>query len=91
MKNILLTVILLAVPVSAHADWSNTQIRPAPAPNFIPSQTTHQVRVNVPMPQRVEPQHRVQQSQPMQCITPRLLLIVLKLPAMISVTIIIKL
>ena len=60
MKPIFLMIILLAIPVSAYADWSNTGMHPALSPNFSPSI-------------RVEPQHHfqpVQSPQPVHQNTP---------------------
>jgi hypothetical protein len=53
MKPIFFTMILLALPVSAYADWSNTGMHPALSPNFSPAI-------------RVEPQHHFQPVQPAQ-------------------------
>lgn len=60
MKYILM-MILLVLPVQAHADWSAPGMRPVQAPNFSPNQgqpIQHEVHVNAP-PVHVEPQYRV--------------------------------
>lgn len=53
MKPIFFMMILLALPVSAYADWSNTGMHPSLSPNFSPAL-------------RVEPQHHFQPVRPAQ-------------------------
>jgi hypothetical protein len=70
MRYILL-VILLALPVSAQADWSGAGMHPGLAPNLNPTQgqtIRRDVHVNVTSPARVEQQHRAQPAQPAQPI-----------------------
>ena len=68
MKYIMM-MILLVLPVQAHADWSNTGMHPMGTPNLAPNQgqTIHQeLHVNAVPSARVEPQHRVEQARPAQ-------------------------
>ena len=63
MKPIFLSIILLTLPVSAFADWSN----PGISPNLGPNQgqpMQHAIHLNAVPSARVEPQHRVPQAQP---------------------------
>jgi len=67
MKYILM-VILLCVPISAQADWSDTGMHLVAAPNLNLTQrqitTPHPARVNVVPIARVEPTHHEQPAQP---------------------------
>jgi Family of unknown function (DUF6515) len=57
MKPIFLMMILLALPVSAFADWSNTGMHPVAGPNFIPHQgqaVQHEVHMNALPPRHTE-------------------------------------
>jgi len=71
MKYILMMV-LLVLPASAHADWSNAGMHPLTAPNLSPNQgqpLRHQIHVNAP-PVRVGPQHSVDPARPLQHYAP---------------------
>jgi hypothetical protein len=63
----LLMMILLVLPATAHAAWSDEGPRPVLAPNLNPGQVQtmrHEVPVGKIAPTRVEPQHRPQPAQP---------------------------
>jgi hypothetical protein len=72
MKPIFFTIILLALPVSAFADWSNTGI----SPNLSPNQgqpIQHAVHMNPAQSVRIEQRHQLQpaqQAQPVRHYTP---------------------
>lgn len=60
---IILTMFLLALPVSAYADWGNTGMQAVSTPNFS-QPVQHQIHMNVTPTVRVEPPHRAAPSQP---------------------------
>ena len=73
MKNILMTIVLLSLPVSAYAGWSDNGSHPMMAPNMDPQQRQgahYDQGAKIIQRQRIEPQEHIQAPRPQQHYVP---------------------